>query len=1009
MKNIFFLSFLFYSALGFGQNVMIPDPNLLQALIDENVDISNDNIIQVTEAKNTFKLDLYNKNITDLEGLQYFTNLIELDCSKNEITEIDLSNYLQLSTLICYQNDLTSIDLSNLPLLEKLECQSNPITDINVTSNSNLSYLSCSSTEISSIDISQNSLLDFLSLSNNEIDQIDVNSNPLLTILLVRNCNLENINVSNNTLLSRLDCSFNKLNTINIENNINLKTLSCSNNVINDIDVSQNTILEKIFSNDTFISNIDVSNNPNLTLLSAMDNNLEEINLTNNLALKTLILNRNNITEIDLSLNSLLEDVSVAQNPISNVDFKNNVELEDLRISDCYLSELDVSQNKKLELLNIRNTLIEIIDLSANSMLSDFYGEGAPLHYLNIHNGSSLDFINLGNNSNPLIICLDEEEIDYIESVVDPDKTILLTNCILEIADITYDITGRFQFSNTAFCTSDTEFLDEFHFTINNGENFIYNPIHVQESYLLSLPEGNYNIIPLLENNELFNFSPDSLQVNLNSLNSPITQDFCVWPKEPSQVDIKISIIPLNQARPGFEANYKIIYENQGNINSSGTIELQYPSNMSTYVSSSANLMDDGDMLSLHYTDLKPFESREILLTMKLNSPMDTPPLVGGTLCYVADISPSELEYFEPDNHFKLVQDVVNSYDPNDKTCLQGSTLLDEMIGNYIDYMIRFENTGTGEAVNISILDKIDTSTFDISTIRVTDFSHPVYMQTENNLVRFIFQDIYLPYQEGSNTGYVTFKLKTKNHLSVGDSLQNTADIYFDFNYPIRTNTTLTNIVTDMDGDGYNNLVDCDDDNYDINPGQIESPYNFIDDDCNIFTLDDDLDQDGFLYIDDCNDNDANVNPNSLEIPYNGIDEDCNPETLDDDLDQDGYNMEEDCDDTDFAINPDAEEIPNNDVDENCDGLDIITATVKLKRTKITISPNPSSSFININNEGIYSKFEISIYNTSGTLIINEIIQNRIDLTTINEGIYFIKIQNINTQNTVTKKIVIIR
>jgi len=203
--------------------------------------------------------------------------------------------------------------------------------------------------------------------------------------------------------------------------------------------------------------------------------------------------------------------------------------------------------------------------------------------------------------------------------------------------------------------------------------------------------------------------------------------------------------------------------------------------------------MDDGDMLSLHYTDLKPFESREILLTMKLNSPMDTPPLVGGTLCYVADISPSELEYFEPDNHFKLVQDVVNSYDPNDKTCLQGSTLLDEMIGNYIDYMIRFENTGTGEAVNISILDKIDTSTFDISTIRVTDFSHPVYMQTENNLVRFIFQDIYLPYQEGSNTGYVTFKLKTKNHLSVGDSLQNTADIYFDFNYPIRTNTTLTN------------------------------------------------------------------------------------------------------------------------------------------------------------------------------------------------------------------------
>ncbi len=138
-----------------------------------------------------------------------YGNVSYLECSKNAITNLDVSKNTTLQQLYCHRNLLTSLDLTNNSNLEYLQCQLNRLTHLDVNNNTKLINLYCES---------------------NLLKHLDVNKNTRLEKLLCNNNLLSHLNVSKNINLKTLSCNNNQLKALNISQNANLNSFDCSNN-----------------------------------------------------------------------------------------------------------------------------------------------------------------------------------------------------------------------------------------------------------------------------------------------------------------------------------------------------------------------------------------------------------------------------------------------------------------------------------------------------------------------------------------------------------------------------------------------------------------------------------------------------------------------------------------------------------------------------------------------------------------------------------------------------------
>lgn len=243
--------------------------------------------------------------------------------------------------------------------------------------------------------------------------------------------------------------------------------------------------------------------------------------------------------------------------------------------------------------------------------------------------------------------------------------------------------------------------------------------------------------------------------------------------------------------------NYWINYENLGTTLPSGIISIQLDDSL-TFVD--AAITPDsivGNTVYWSYDSLMYFSSEQINLFVQMpdfNSIGDT--LESLIQLHVLD-GLGNIVYTITDS---LVQENICAYDPNDKNAEPAGSDVPGFIDPntpYLDYTIRFQNTGNDTASVVIIEDQLDAS-LDWNSLEIRSSSHSMsHAVNPTGKVIFNFNNINLPDSTidflGSQ-GYVKFRIDLLSGLPPGTQITNNANIYFDLNPAIVTNTKLNTL-----------------------------------------------------------------------------------------------------------------------------------------------------------------------------------------------------------------------
>ena len=504
------------------------------------------------------------------------------------------------------------------------------------------------------------------------------------------------------------------------------------------------------------------------------------------------------VYSLDVSTSTILSNIVGIKSFVNLVDLKcNNNSIDILDVSgmanlvtlNCFqntITTLDVTSCNAIVTLNCKNNLLTTINVSTCTSLVTFNCSNNSLQTLFVKNGRNETItLNGATNSGLQYICADESQVAALSGgtyIVNSNCTITPGgNYTLISGTISYDnlleVAPDYKAYVKVICTIGSQVIQTI--SDNDGLYQVYT----------TATTGNYTLTRGLENNDAF-LATASIT---NDLSSTINNnDFVLYANTASQVpDLEVVVAPITPALPGQNATYEVVYKNKGSKKVDGFVDFNFDNSKISYLNSTATapIITTSQVRNL-FTNLLPLETRSFQVTLNFN-PTTAPSFyaIGETANFSVDVNEStalELTNTLQDNTFSYDQ-IVQTYTPNNFKCLEGNTLNGSLIGEYLHYVINFENSGSQVVNNVVVKNTFDPAIFDMNSIQILKTSHPLDIKIVDNNVDYFFNNAGISPPGGH--GGILLKIKTLNNLTPGTTINNNAQIFFDYAAPITTPT----------------------------------------------------------------------------------------------------------------------------------------------------------------------------------------------------------------------------
>lgn len=318
-------------------------------------------------------------------------------------------------------------------------------------------------------------------------------------------------------------------------------------------------------------------------------------------------------------------------------------------------------------------------------------------------------------------------------------------------------------------------------------------------------PDGSYNLAVLTSGNFIITTDsfgyyspvPSSHAISFAGINETDSLNDFAFQASTTINDLCVSISPLGNFRAGMDGSYVINYENSGTTILTPIITFFNDTNV-VYVTSSVTptVIATDSVVWDQLPALSPFQSGSLTVTVNVNQTVP----IGTELDVSVRVDPITDDNNPLCNIAYWKQETTGSYDPNDILVNRKNIFVAELASQpYLDYTINFQNTGNDTAFNVDIINPFP-PTLDLTSVEFVTSSHPVVLRyiADYHSLGFKFNNILLPdsnINEALSHGFIHYRAIPLTSLNIGDVIENSAAIYFDFNAPVLTNTVTTTVI----------------------------------------------------------------------------------------------------------------------------------------------------------------------------------------------------------------------